>query len=259
MKTACLLLAAVISAAACKADSPYRPLSWSDGSILAGAAVIGGIASVLDRRIEPFTPTEIAGLSVESVNAFDRPATAFFSETSQKLSDWGLRTALVLPALFALDNKSARDGGKLAAMYAQTLFTVGAITELTKVTVKRVRPYAYAADPTRAEQLPRDARKSFFSGHTSAAFAAAVFAAKVFEDYNPDSRLRPIVWGGTLTLASAVGVWRVTAGKHFPSDVLVAAVVGSAVGYAIPSIHKKPAPPVAIGSSPQFITFSVSF
>ncbi|MDZ7347176.1 MAG: phosphatase PAP2 family protein [candidate division KSB1 bacterium] len=258
MKTACFLLVAVLSAAACKADSPYRPLSCSDGSILAGAAVIGGIASVLDRCIEPFTPTEIANLSKESVNAFDRPAIAHFSETSQKLSDWGLRVALLLPAAFAFDDRPSRDGGKIAAMYAQTLFTVGALTEITKVTVKRVRPYAYSIDPTRAEQLPRDARKSFFSGHTSAAFAAAVFSAKVYEDYHPDSRLRPVIWGGTLTLASAVGVWRVTAGKHFPSDVLAAAVVGSAVGYAIPYVHKKTSS-LSLNSFPQSIVFTVSF
>jgi undecaprenyl-diphosphatase len=61
---------------------------------------------------------------------------------------------------------------------------------------------------------------SFPSGHTAGSFAAAVALSGVY----PEDR--PLL----LLLASAVGVSRVYLGHHFPSDVLVGAAAGAAVG-----------------------------
>lgn len=81
--------------------------------------------------------------------------------------------------------------------------------------------------------------RSFFSGHTSLAFGSAVFASTLFDHYYPESSLRPWVWGSSLAIASGMGYLRYASGKHFPTDIIVGALVGSAIGYVIPKLHKQ--------------------
>ena len=59
-----------------------------------------------------------------------------------------------------------------------------------------------------------------------------------FNKYNPDSNLTPYIWGSSLLIASAVGYLRYASGNHFPTDIIVGAIVGSVVGFLIPLIHE---------------------
>lgn len=102
-------------------------------------------------------------------------------------------------------------------------------TQIAKFSSGRLRPAAWA-DPS-APQGP-DARLSFWSGHTDAAFAAAVAAGTV-------ARLRgyrswPWILGLGLAGAAATGWLRIAADRHWASDVLAGAAAGSAVGYGLP-------------------------
>jgi membrane-associated phospholipid phosphatase len=50
------------------------------------------------------------------------------------------------------------------------------------------------------------------------------------------------IWGWTslgvgLAGSALIGVARVAAGSHFPTDVLVGAAAGAAIGIAIPALH----------------------
>ena len=53
-------------------------------------------------------------------------------------------------------------------------------------------------------------------------------------------RLAPLVWGVGLALASTVGYLRIAADRHYLTDVLAGATIGSAVGFAIPVIFHHP-------------------
>ena len=77
----------------------------------------------------------------------------------------------------------------------------------------------------------------FFSGHTSYSFYSATFISKVFSDMNPDSNFRYAVFGLTHAVAAFVGYMRYEAGKHFPTDVIAGAAVGSLIGYLVPELH----------------------
>jgi len=123
-------------------------------------------------------------------------------------------------------------------MYFQTLILSEALPLVLKGITRRTRPFAYNEDaPIEDKQTP-NARRSFFSGHTSVAFAMAVFLSTVYSDYHPNSDWKPFVWGVSLLAASTVGYLRYAAGKHFPTDIITGAVVGSALGYFIPFIHR---------------------
>jgi membrane-associated phospholipid phosphatase len=62
--------------------------------------------------------------------------------------------------------------------------------------------------------------------------------AIMYEDYFPESPYRTTVWCATIGLASSSAILRVTSGAHFPTDVIVGAIVGSGIGYFIPYIHR---------------------
>lgn len=49
--------------------------------------------------------------------------------------------------------------------------------------------------------------------------------------------------------SALVGVSRVAAGSHFPSDVLVGAALGAGVGIALPALHDSPIRAVPIASA----------
>jgi membrane-associated phospholipid phosphatase len=85
---------------------------------------------------------------------------------------------------------------------------------------------------------PRDARQSFFSGHASAAFALATLLSTVYADVHGPSSTSDALWAASLSAAALTGFARVKAGMHYPSDVLVGAAVGAAVGRLVPALHR---------------------
>ncbi len=132
-----------------------------------------------------------------------------------------------------------------ATMFGETvLLTVGS-TEVLKRAVARHRPYTYntTLDDRTIETMigpdSADARASFPSGHTSVAFASATFTASVLtRTYSWPGGVDAAVWTTTLGAATLTAIGRVRAGKHFPTDVIVGALLGSAVGLLVPSCHE---------------------
>jgi membrane-associated phospholipid phosphatase len=108
-------------------------------------------------------------------------------------------------------------------------------TQVVKLSVGRLRPNAY-----HAPAAPRgpDAFFSFWSGHTAAAFAAAAAAGQV-------ARLRgyrrwPWILGLGLAGAAACGYLRVAADRHWTTDVLAGAAVGTSSGLGLPVLLHRP-------------------
>ena len=69
------------------------------------------------------------------------------------------------------------------------------------------------------------------------AFSAAVAGSLLYAVRSDDRAGRALLWGFELTLAAATAGLRVRAGRHFISDVVVGAVVGSGLGIGIPLLH----------------------
>ena len=219
--------------------SPYE-LTWArDGLLLAGAGTGVLLATVLADDGPRLTPEDLAGLSPADVNRFDRPATRRYSTHRLELSQH-LRTPLSLAPLALLADPRVRaDWPSLGVMYAQTMTLAAAAPGIAKATTSRHRPFVYNTDLSAEERLEDQPGRSFFSRTTTTAFASAVFFATVFADHRPDSALRPWVWGGALAAGGTVGYLRFSSGVHYPSDVLVGAAVGTAVGYLVPRMHRR--------------------
>jgi membrane-associated phospholipid phosphatase len=203
-----------------------------------GGAVAGW---ALDRAHPGLSPKLIEGLNTENIRwNLDRRATKQWSPRMAHRSDWLLYGAMLTPTALALipANRSDAQGRVVALMGFETLYLTYGLTSFTKNLVRRPRPFTYNPEVPLSLKTNRDARQSFFSGHSSMSAAACVFTAQVFSDRYPNSPWRPVVWAGAVALPATVAWHRYKAGKHFASDVLVGLAVGAACGWLVPRWHR---------------------
>ena len=219
--------------------SPYA-LTWAADAPILGVGLAFPIVNhyLWQPNIAPLTEAQILAQSAQDINAFDRSATLNANYASRKASDIGLITSVALPSVLFLDNDIRRDYQQVGALYAETLLMNYLVTETTKQLVERPRPLTYNANVPMSEKIEQDARFSFFSGHTSTAAASSFFAAKVYNDYHPDSPALPYVWATAALIPATVGYLRYDGGKHFPTDIIVGYLMGAAVGILVPELHK---------------------
>jgi membrane-associated phospholipid phosphatase len=224
--------------------SPYSSLSQSRFTLASSPdswlvpVTIGISAGGYLLHTDPSTLTkdDLARLDRNSVPAFDRPATHLWSKDIKFASDITLGVVAAAP-LFILTEFSG-DYKDLFGMYAMTMALAVSVPQYTK-SLGRVRPLAYNEDAPLEERIRWDITRSFFSGHATISTAAGVFVATVYETYRPGSSTARALWIGCVGMGFAVGTMRIVSGMHFPSDVAVGLIVGAAIGYAVPHLHKR--------------------
>lgn len=148
------------------------------------------------------------------------------------------------PKSFALDS----------LLITEATVVAGVLNQIAKFGFARERPFVHFLPraPNAIRELtasPSDDNLSFFSGHTTVAFAIATSSATVatMRGY----KLAPVIWGTGLAFGTTVGYLRIAADKHYFSDVLTGAIVGSIVGVGIPLIFHSPEKDDALPTSTQ--------
>ena len=220
-------------------SNTHYELSGSKDSPILGIGIplaIGGF--IYDISISPLTMDEINLLNREDINSCDRFVTYNYSEKASDISDWLLFSCIAAPFTLLFSSKVQNDAVTVYGIYAESLLYGTSLPFYGKAGAKRVRPYVYNSETPLSQKTTAEAKRSFFSGHTAVAFSSMIFLSTVYNTYYPESRYIPFVWSGSILLASSVGYFRIAAGDHFLTDVLVGAIVGSAVGYLIPRLHE---------------------
>lgn len=109
------------------------------------------------------------------------------------------------------------------------------VSRAIKIPVGRQRPYAhYGAADDYEDNL------SFPSGHTSRAFTLVVSAAMVARARRYKSE--PYIWAIGIPCATLSGYLRISGDKHYVTDILAGALLGTAAGLTVPLLMRREGP-----------------
>jgi membrane-associated phospholipid phosphatase len=136
-----------------------------------------------------------------------------FSGISNTVTPFAVATPIMLYSIGLIKSDSLY---KRNAIYVgATIVTSTIITHVIKNTINRPRPYETYADIDNAEV---GSDPSFPSGHTSTAFALATSLSLQYPRWYVI--IPSYLWAGTVAYS------RLDLGVHYPSDVLVGAILG---------------------------------
>ena len=191
--------------------------------------------------VDPSCPCSKAKL-----NALDRPFAGTRNAGASTVSD--ISIGLIYALVVGLDAvEIARAHGDIPGyledlvVFAETVVLNGALTQLSKVLVARPRPLVYGLASDAPELRDAENFVSFYSAHTANAFSLGIAFAQTFARRHSSTLARALVYGAAILAAGTIGTLRVLSGKHFPSDVLTGAVVGSGIGLLVPLLHARDA------------------
>lgn len=220
-------------------ESPYQTDFLKDGIGVTVGLGLTTVGVIIIQNKDDLTQEELASLSKEDIWAFDRWSAGNSSDRADDLSYIPFFGSFAMPLALLINQNERSHAGQISVLYIQTMATTGALYTITAGLVQRSRPLVYNESLPVDDRLASKEQRSFFAGHTAATAAATFFVAKVFNDFNPDSPLKPYVWAFSAAVPAYVGYLRLKAGKHFLSDNLIGYAVGAASGILIPELHKK--------------------
>jgi membrane-associated phospholipid phosphatase len=221
------LLVSAAEVAPAQEAARYRIRPWPEGVALGFTAAAAWAPLLLGAP----DPSTICPCDSARVPRFDRIAIGPVAMVPDFLSDAGMYGTALGGAALAYGLAPRGGGAEDLAVYAQAVGVTVVATNLLKVVTRRPRPYLYAgATPEHADDA-----YSFPSGHTSVAFAAAAAWAGI-ETRRGRGGDRAAVTAGLFATATLTGAFRVATHKHFPSDVVAGAILGTALGLVVPRL-----------------------
>ena len=148
--------------------------------------------------------------------------------------------ALAPAAAYGLDWFAASRAGRAsyarvdAILITEAMAIASDATDVMKFTIGRQRPFVHAVAPDAKATTPpsADNNMSFPSGHATLAFSLVTAGTEVasLRGY----RHAPWIWRAGLPVAALTAYFRVAADRHYLTDVLAGAGIGSALGFAVP-------------------------
>ncbi|HLZ46200.1 MAG TPA: phosphatase PAP2 family protein [Gemmatimonadales bacterium] len=231
-----MLLLLVALGITAQSDS-LRPRSVYRLSLAADAPVtlISTLGIVVPYALAGRLITPRCPCNPQEVNGFDRGAIGNENPGARRLSDATAGAVMVLPLVLDAVDIGVNDVWAAdAEVFTETLVVNGALVTAAKYIVQRPLPRTYAGDPNLINQP--GGYRSFYSGHTSLVFAGLVATAMTMR-LRYGEKVWP--WVVTSVVGTSVAIERVADGRHFPSDVIVGALMGSATGIAVPWLHAR--------------------
>ena len=150
-----------------------------------------------------------------------------------------------------LGKGNADAAAQLALIDLEAVTITVVLTTAMQRTVGRAHPFLREC-PTNPNADPNCAgsansrNTSFISGHASLAFAGATTLWVQHSRLSPYGSADPFVCPAALGIAAGSSLLRVVADRHWITDVIAGAIVGSTVGALVSAIHLRQA-----GSTPE--------
>jgi membrane-associated phospholipid phosphatase len=147
-----------------------------------------------------------------------------FASDSHAFFVFGVPAGIATAGLIRKDDNMLRNAG---VIFSATVVNLG-ITAALKYSIRRDRPFITYPDIMKKSAA---GSPSFPSGHTSAAFATATSLSLAYPKWY--IAIPSYTWAGT------VGYSRMHLGVHYPSDVLIGALVGSGSAWLTHEVNRK--------------------
>lgn len=232
------------------AGAQVLAFDWVRDGLLTGGATLLWMVSdtVAKRALAPercrWCDRDLAS-GEDRLNALDRWGRGLRATGSEdRVARWSDVTAfgLVPVTMLGLELGLAAQDGALGqgaedvVMTAEAVALSAVLTQAVKFSVGRERPFVRTLSSAQgaAASHPEDFNLSFFSGHSSFAFSAAVAAGTVAELRGRPNRW--LVWAVGLPLAATVPLLRMGADRHYLTDVVVGSAIGAVTGWAVPTL-----------------------
>jgi membrane-associated phospholipid phosphatase len=229
-------LAAMVLAPAALADPP--PLRYDgrvDGALAAGGVALWVSSELAKGRLAPSSCRWCAENGLDAgardLLLWDRPARA--ARASDVLAFGVLPAGIAAHQLLAARAAGdAKEGLVDLLIVAEAAALSMDLNQIVKLSAGRQRPFVHHAGAGRSPEA--DDNVSFYSGHATLTFTLAAAAGTVSDLRG--YRGAPYVWGAGMTLAATVSYLRMAGDKHYLSDVLTGAALGTAAGVALPRL-----------------------
>lgn len=215
----------------------YRIRAAVDGPLLTAATVVAA-SWLLRNELSP--PACAPVCSSANVFLLDRFAAGTYRPGWARVSDIGIAALYLSSTATLLFDEGLANGAQDLVVVAEAAVLSHATATTLNYAVRRPRPFAYGQSAPLDMRTQGNAGMSFFSGHTAGAFAAATALSATWFRRHPHSPFRFLVLGAGLATASVVGTTRILAGDHFPTDVIIGALVGGSFGILVPALHDTP-------------------
>jgi membrane-associated phospholipid phosphatase len=188
------------------------------------------------------TPGDVNGVDDWFRRALRRPDIAPANFTSYVLA-FGVApiSGVGLTALAAVADRRGDEVLVDTLAIAEGGFAAMLTTEIVESITLRQRPYVHAMtneEERNAEIAKTGAFHSFPAGHVVATFGVAAASGVVasMRGY----RLAPLVWIAGMMLGVATGYTRIASDRHYFTDVLAGAAIGTVVGGGVPLLFHRP-------------------
>lgn len=206
-------------------SSPPPLFTWRDGVLAGGFVVATYLARPIDKRA--------ALLLQDSV----RQKNSIYQKSAAIVRNIALPGSTIIGVtMYATGRLAHNDRLAQVGLYGMEALAVGAVTgSLLKDTFGRARPFVDTTGPNPDDwQIFRgfhagESYRSFPSGHSTAAFAAAAAVSAETSRWWPTATyfgIGPVLYGG----AAAVGLSRMYNNRHWASDVITGAMIGTFAG-----------------------------
>jgi membrane-associated phospholipid phosphatase len=230
---AVLLLVTQGSTLAAQSDAlTPRPLFTRNDAVLAGIFTVGAIAlHPLDKRF------------AQRLQRPDAQEHKLFQQAATFFNTVAVPGAFVIgPGMYAIGRVSGEHRMADLGLHGSEALLVGELLGgVIKGFAGRGRPYLDPQDPNPDNWGlmrgfgPGESYRSFPSGHATAAFAAAATVTAEMSRWSPNTRwlVGTAMYGG----AGMVGLSRMYNNRHWASDVIIGAAIGTFAGNKVVRYH----------------------
>lgn len=221
-------------------EEEYYDMSWQvDGWLLPLSLSVYVLGQF---RYADMEAVKVNEFSKDDLLPWDKPFAGTYNQAAANWSDYLYGFALIPLGMSFYDwRKGDLNGREYSTEWLMLLEAISLQAGLNLMTRSLrfwPRPFIYGSSGKKEERESGQVSGSFYSGHSSTAFTLASFFSTTYYQRNPNNSNRYWFYASSYGIATVIAALRVGAGKHFPTDVVVGAVVGGTIGWAVPQLHK---------------------